>query len=114
MDHHLHSNDTAARLAIDGELTIYTVTQWKARLLDRIGSGAALDLELSDVTEIDTAGQQLLMAAQLHARALGHPLRVTACSTAVADMLALCWLAGWFGTPLPVAEAQTEAQGEAA
>ena len=88
-----------ARLAIEGELTIYTVAQWKPRLLDQIGSSAALELDLSAVSEIDTAGQQLLMAAQLHARALGRPLRVSACSQAVADLLALCWLASWFGSP---------------
>ena len=88
-----------ARLAIEGELTIYTVAQWKPRLLEHIGACAALELDLSAVSEIDTAGQQLLMAAQLHARALGRTLRVSACSQAVADLLALCWLASWFGSP---------------
>jgi anti-sigma B factor antagonist len=93
------SKNDPTRLAIEGELTIYTVAQWKPRLLERISASSALELDLSAVNEIDTAGQQLLMAAQLHARALGRPLRVSACSTAVADLLALCWLASWFGSP---------------
>jgi anti-sigma B factor antagonist len=90
-------NDVPGRLAIDGELTIFTVSQWKPRLLESILASPALELDLSAVSEIDSAGQQLLIGAQLHARALGRTLRLSACSAAVTELLALCWLAGWFG-----------------
>ena len=99
MEHDNTSNGAPARLAIEGEFTIYTVAQWKPRLLEQIDGGAALELDMSGVSEIDAAGQQLLLAAQLHARALGGSVRVSACSKAVTDLLALCWLAGRFGLP---------------
>lgn len=51
------------KLAIEGELTIYTA----AELKERIGSlleKDVIEIDLSEVSEIDTAGLQLLLLAQ--------------------------------------------------
>ena len=52
------SNPT--RLAILEELTIYHAMDQKQQLLDALANSQALELDLSQVAEIDTAGLQLL------------------------------------------------------
>ncbi len=41
------------RVGIDGELTIYTVAELAAALLPQMGAAACLELDLSQVTEMD-------------------------------------------------------------
>ena len=65
-------------LTLAGELTIQTAAQKKVGLLaflDRTaGAQADLELDLSDVTELDTAGVQLLLMVRREARAQGRNL----------------------------------------
>jgi anti-sigma B factor antagonist len=89
-----------AFLAIDGELTIYAVTEWQQALSAKFAACGALDVDLSGVTEIDTAGQQLLVAAKLHALATGKQLRLLGHTQPVLDMLDLCRLGSFFGDPV--------------
>ena len=63
-------------------------------------------VDLSGVSEIDTAGQQLLIAAKIRAMALGTTLRVIAHSPAVVEVLDLCRLGGFFGDPVLIAESE--------
>lgn len=93
-----------ARIAIEGEFTIYTVADWKRTLFDKLAASRVLDLDLSGVSEIDTAGQQLLIAAKIRAMALGTKFRVVAHSPAVVEVLDLCRLGGFFGDPVLMAE----------
>ena len=94
-----------AFIAIEGKFTIYTAAQWKCRLFTRLAANRHLDLDLSGVSEIDTAGQQLLIAVKLHAMAIGGSLRVVAHSPVVVDVLDLCRLRGFFGAPGLISEA---------
>ncbi len=82
----------APELAIAGELTIYTALQRKAELLDglRARPHGRFALDLSEVTEIDTAGLQLLVLARSVAAACGRELRLVRPSSAVREVLALC------------------------
>jgi anti-sigma B factor antagonist len=89
-------------IAIDGEFTIYAVADWKRALFEKLDACAGLDIDLSGVSEIDTAGQQLLIAAKRHAGACGKGLRLSGHSQAVIDMLDLCRLGGFFGDPVLV------------
>ena len=79
-------------LAIEGELTIYRALQLKAELLAALAGGSELELDLSQVTEMDSAGVQLLLVALREASSAGKPLRVTGRSQAVAEVLHLCGL----------------------
>lgn len=57
--------DTAQKtMSITGELTIFSVQDIHARLLETLGSLSELSVDLSKVTEIDTAGLQLLLLAK--------------------------------------------------
>ena len=81
------------RVLVDGEMTVYTCSDLKARLLAELTEHTdATELDLSGVVEIDTAGLQLLLAARRHAGDGGRQLRVSNPSRPVLDVLELCRL----------------------
>ncbi|MBM9484741.1 STAS domain-containing protein [Pseudomonas sp. ICBG1301] len=79
-----------ARLGIDGELTIYTVAELAAALLPRIGAAPRLEIDLSQVTEIDGAGLQLLAVIKREAAGNGTDLSLAGQSQAVTSTFQLC------------------------
>ncbi len=85
--------DTTDRaLRIEGELTIYRAAELRDVLKDALAAvppHGALALDLADVSEMDSAGAQLLIAAQKSAQASGRALRVASTSAAVDDVLAI-------------------------
>jgi len=86
-----HSSQHApTRLAVEGPLCVYTAARHKADWLDAIRDGAGLELDLSQVDEIDSAGVQLLLLLRREALAQGKPFCVGACSAVVADVLSFC------------------------
>lgn len=84
---------------IEGEMTIYHASSLKERLVGALGGGTdpSPRLDLSRVTEIDTAGLQLILMARRLARARGRSLAVVEASPPVADLLRLCGLEGLIG-----------------
>ncbi len=98
-------------LCIEGELTIYRAAELKQALLEALQQCEELDIDLSAVSEIDTAGIQLLIAAKKAAQAAGKALRLNALSDAVIEVFALLDLGGYFGDPQGSAP-QTEAAGQ--
>ena len=82
--------DDTARVRIDGELTIYTVAELAAALLPQMGAAPRLELDLSEVTEMDGAGLQLLAVIRREAGNAGIALSVTGQSQAVTQALQLC------------------------
>jgi anti-sigma B factor antagonist len=87
-------------LDIEGEMTIYTAAEQKTQLLSFIGAGQALEVNLEHVTEIDTAGTQLLIMAKQEAAKVKKDLRFVMHSNAVLDVLELANLTATFGDPL--------------
>lgn len=51
-------------ITIEGELTVFTAHELKARLLAVMPTRSTLEIQLSEVTEFDGAGLQLLLAAK--------------------------------------------------
>lgn len=91
------STDVHQRIAIEGELSIYTAAEWKKRLGDLIGEGDDLDLDLGAVQELDTAGLQLLIMTKKAVSARNGQLRLSNHSRAVLDVFELCGMAAFFG-----------------
>jgi anti-sigma B factor antagonist len=85
---------------MDDELTIYTVRALKDKLLAELSSYRELELDLSQVGEIDAAGLQLLVMLKQQANLSGKTLRMTGHSPVVAELLALSGLDSFFGDPL--------------
>jgi len=79
---------------IEGEMTIYTALQLKDALLAPLDQCADLEIDLAGVTEIDSAGLQLLI--------LGKNVLLSGHSPAVLEVLDLCKLEGFFGDPVLV------------
>lgn len=81
---------TARRLRIETDLTIYTALRTKDLLLAELAAGPELAIDLSAVSEIDTAGLQLLLLAGREAAKAGKKLELVSPSTAVTSVLELC------------------------
>jgi anti-sigma B factor antagonist len=87
-------------LNLDGELTIYRAAEIKQTLLAALDASAVVEVDLSKVSELDSAGVQLLMLAKQTATAANRELRLTAHSPAVLDVMDLLNLGSYFGDPL--------------
>lgn len=87
-------------LGLAGELTIYDAAELRQSLADALRDVGALDLDLAGITDIDTAGIQVLMAAKNSMRARGGELRLLNHSASVLGLIELYDLASWFGDPL--------------
>lgn len=101
-----------SRLRLQGDCNIYSAEALKAALLRALAEPqATLELDLAGVTEIDTAGLQVLMAAKNFARAGGQQLQFASHSAPVLELIEIYDLASWLGDPLivPAAAAQPTA-----
>ena len=78
-----------ALLFIEGDFTIRRVPEMKDVLLARLAQSQALEVDLAGVTEIDTAGVQLLLMVRRAAQASQKDLRLVAHSPAVASLFEL-------------------------
>ena len=97
------SPSNACVLRIEGEMTIYRAEELKKTLIGSLQGAARLEVDLSAVTDIDTAGLQLLMLAKSTAKKMQGELRLTGHSPAVLDVFELLNLAAFFGDPLVIA-----------
>ena len=91
---------TSAPFRIDGEFTIYRAAELAAALkaaLAEVPAGGAFEVDLSEVTEMDSAGVQLLMSAKRSAAESGRALRMAGLSPAADDVFRTLQLASHFG-----------------
>lgn len=84
-------------LSIEGELTIFRAMELKPLML---AEPPVTEIDLSGVTDLDTAGVQLLMLAKKTALAQGRELTLTGHSPAVIDVFELLNVAAYFGDHL--------------
>lgn len=93
---------TAARLALASDLTIYHAEAHKTALLAALADTTQLELDLSAVADIDTAGLQLLILIKREARAQGKHVAITGHSTPVRQVIDFCNLAAAFDDPMVI------------
>ena len=87
-------------LSLTEDLTIYHALELKQTLLDALSTTSDLELNLSQVSEMDTAGLQLLILLKKEAQRAGKSVRIVAHSQAVSALIDFCNLAAEFGDPL--------------
>jgi len=87
-------------LQIEGDLTIYTAADLKNELMTHMVQPCEREIDLSEVSEMDSAGLQILILAKREAERQGTSLRLTGHSRAVLDVLDMCNLASYFGDPV--------------
>jgi len=89
-------------VAIDGELNIYRAADLKTLLQGELARCTTLEVDLAGVTEVDSAGLQVLMLAKQTARAGKRELRLVGHSPAVLEVFELLDLGAWFGDALVI------------
>ena len=95
------------------ELTIYAAAELKEGLVGAVGECAEMEINLSAVSDIDTAGLQVLVLAKRHAAATNKALHLVGHSRPVMELLELYDMAALFGDPvvIPAQEPGRNANG---
>lgn len=88
-------------VALEGEVNIYRAADVKAQLQTELKRCAVLEVDLAGVTDIDSAGVQVLILAKLIARDESRELRLVHHSEAVREVFERLALERWFGDALP-------------
>lgn len=94
------TTETRERMVLTGDMNIYNAAELKKSLLQMINTAEHIELDLSQVTELDTAGLQVLVLAKREAVRNQRELKIVAHSAEVQEVLDLCGMVGWFGDPL--------------
>lgn len=90
-------SEDVLRIAIEGEMTIYRAADLKVTVLEALRKTKVLEIDLSGITELDTAGLQVLMLAKQTASADKRELRLLQHSPAVMEIFEMLDLVAFFG-----------------
>ncbi|OGT24361.1 MAG: anti-sigma B factor antagonist [Gallionellales bacterium RIFOXYB12_FULL_54_9] len=93
---------TSAHCTIVEDMTIYNSAAQKQMLLDALDGCDELNLDLSQVSEMDTAGFQVLLLTKREALKAQKTVRLTAHSKVVTELLDLYNMASYFGDPMVI------------
>ncbi len=94
------NSKSSNRLAIAEDMTIYNAMAQKQLLIDALSTHDLLELDLSAVGEIDTAGFQLLVLVKREAVRLGKTASIVAHSQCVQEVVDFLDMAAHFGDPI--------------
>ena len=100
MDCRLIQQDGRGSIVLEGELTIHHALDMQQALLSVLAPGEPIEISLAGVTEMDTAGAQLLLMIKQKAEGLGLALRLKDHSSAVRTVVDTMQLAGTLGDPM--------------
>ena len=92
----------ATRITVEGDLGIYHSAEIKQRLIEEVRAHPVLELDLSHVGEIDTAGFQLLALAKRESLKLDSALHIVGHSPAVREVIEFFNMVAFFGDPLVI------------
>jgi anti-anti-sigma regulatory factor len=87
-------------VALIGELCVFNAKALKPRLLVLLKPSSELEMDLSQVCEVDTAGIQILLLAKGEAARISCRLNFVRHSEALLDVISLLNLSQDFGDPL--------------
>jgi anti-sigma B factor antagonist len=87
-------------LTIKDEMTIYTAAQYKDELLSYFSDCHEMEIDLSEVTELDSAGLQILLLLESESAKTNKELHFIHHSQPVIEVIELLNLAAHFGDPL--------------
>lgn len=91
-------------LSIRGDMTVYTAAEQKNQLFQRlqIDPPCRVDIDLSEVSEIDCAGLQILLLLKAESSKRHIELHFIHHSKAVVEVLELLNLTAFFGDPVVI------------
>jgi anti-sigma B factor antagonist len=91
------------QLRIAGEMTIYTAADLKGQIVTALNEADALEIDLSEVSEIDTSGLQLLLLVKREAAQHGKSATLVGHSHAVIECLDMCNVTAMLGDQVVMA-----------
>jgi anti-anti-sigma factor len=98
-----NNNDGTRQVSIQDDMTIYNAQSLKENLLGYCHHGTKeLQIDLSAVAEIDSAGLQLLLLLKAESLHRGFTLRLLRHSEAVIEVFELLKLGMYFGDPIVI------------
>lgn len=86
----------------EGSMTIYEAAQLKPLMLEALQKHQHIEIDLSEVAEMDTAGMQLLLLLKRTANRTGKSVALVAHSPASLDVIDRYNLGGYFGDPVVI------------
>ncbi len=95
-------NNGTIHLSVKDDMTIYNAASLKETLLGFCEPGKELQLDLSAVNEIDSAGVQLLLLLKAESQKRGFTLKLSRHSEAVIEVFELLKLGMYFGDPIVI------------
>ncbi len=107
----VENEGTLCRAQLRGEMTIYNAVPLKQELVGLLGRSGDLELDLSGITDIDTAGVQLLMLLKRECAARDRSFILSNHSGVVLDIYELMGLVGYFSDPVVLTKARGGAHG---
>lgn len=99
----VHQDPAGCHIRIDDELTIYTASVVNSAIRDALAANDKVAIDLTGVTEIDTAGLQILLMARKEAALRQRAVRFLGHNPAVIDCLRLMNLSNFFNFEAPAA-----------
>ncbi len=88
------------KLRLPADMTIYAAAELKPELQAALQQTFCVEVDCSAVTELDTAGMQLLVMMKQEALRGNTELQLVNHSNVVTELLDLYGLAGFFGDPI--------------
>ncbi len=90
-------------IPIEGEMTIFRAQELREAIIPVISGNDEIEIDLSNVTEVDAAGMQLMVSVKLEAILRGKTLRYVGHSKPIMDMIDLSGLGEFFGDQVIIA-----------
>lgn len=88
----MDTNSDIQHMRLAGEVTVFSAAAIRHQLLAALDDARDVEVDLSQVTEIDSAGVQLIVAAKREAAARNKDLHFSGCSGVVLDVIGLLGL----------------------
>lgn len=98
------------RLQVEGDINIYNASEFKRQLMEQLGAAPVVEVNLSRVGEMDTAGFQVLCLAKREAAKNGKALHLVSHSAAVLEVMDLYNMAAYFGDPMVISRTRKKAR----
>jgi len=99
---HVKRKGEFVRITVDGALNIYCASDTREQLLTALSKGQELEIDLSALEELDTAGIQLMLMLKQEALRLGKGCQFINHSPAVREVMDLLNLASALGDPVVI------------
>ena len=95
--------NACTRITLDGAMTVYEAVDAKRDLLQALAASAELEIDITGLDEVDTAGLQLLLLLRRESLRTAKPVRLAGSSPALAEVLDRYGLSAHFDQPFEAA-----------